>query len=136
MKITVLLISLVFGSFCFAQNKDEGIPDYIPTENLDKKKDANSASLRSKKKRYDVIYRPSAKNILYGNPCAVEATHKMGFEYLVEPRGISGSKSQKGKFVNNLWVKTKLVLRRSPFWKLILKKRFKKCRRMSGDFVG
>jgi len=100
------------------------------------KKDANSPDLRSKKKKYDVIYRPNPKGILYGNPCAVEATHQMGFEYLVEARGIPGSKSQKGKFINNLWVKTKLVFTRSPFWKMSLNKRFKQCRRMSGDFVG
>ncbi len=136
MKITLLLSLLVLATFCAAQKKEKDIRYYIPTENLDKRKDSNSAALRSKKRKYEVLYRPNAKNILYGNPCAVEATHKMGFEYLVEPRRISGSKSQKGKFLNNLWVKTRLVVTRSPFWKLILKKRFKECRKMSGDFVG
>ena len=60
----------------------------------------------------------------------------MGFEYLVEPARLPGSKTWKGKFLNNLWVKTKLVVTRSPFWKLILNNRIKKCRKMSGDLVG
>lgn len=136
MKIYLLLLLILLTISAYSQKTEKGIQDYIPTENLDKKKDANSPALRSKKRKFDVIYRPHNKKILYGNPCAVEATHKMGFEYLVEPRGIQGSKSQKGKFLNNLWVKTKLVVTRSPFWKVILNKRFKKCRRMSGDFVG
>lgn len=132
LSITALL--LAFSSF--AQKKKESFQDYLPTENLEMGKDANNRANRTKKKPYNVIYRPHAKKILYGNPCAVEATRKWGFEYMVEPRKAPRSKTQKGKFLNNLRVKTGLVLKRSPFWKVILKKRFKKCRPMSGDIVG
>ncbi|GAB4245810.1 MAG: hypothetical protein Tsb0034_24520 [Ekhidna sp.] len=100
------------------------------------KKDANKASNRPKRKNISLLYVPTADKILYGNPCATEETHKMGFEYIVEPRNGMESKTVKGKFLNNLWVKTKLVVTRSPFWKLILNNRIKKCRRQSGDFVG
>ncbi|MEQ9403142.1 MAG: hypothetical protein RIM99_06135 [Cyclobacteriaceae bacterium] len=136
MKSITVIITLLAISFCSVAQKQDDIRDHIPTENLDAKKNSNKRAYRSKKRRYDVIYRPHAKKILYGNPCAVEATRKMGFEYMVESRNAVRSATQKGKFLNNLKVKTKLVLTRSPFWKLILKKKFKKCRQKSGDIVG
>lgn len=135
MRIFLCIVLSGLSFFCIAQKKDD-LKDYIPTENLDSKKDSNKKAYKSKKRRYEVIYRPNAKKILYGNPCAVEATRKMGFEYIVESRRAVRSATQKGKFLNNLKVKTKLVLTRSPFWKLILKKKFKKCRQKSGDLVG
>lgn len=120
---------------CLAQ-KEKPVQDEMPTENLAFKKDSNKKVNRPKRKNYDVIYVPNANNILYGNKCVLEQTHKMGFEYLVEPTNIRGSKTAKGKFINNLWVKTKLVVTRTPFWKMILNKKIKKCRQMSGDLVG
>ncbi len=135
MRITFFVAVSCLAYCLFAQRHDD-ILDIIPTENQDIRKDANKRENRSKKKKYDVIYRPTVNSILYGNPCAVEATHKMGFEYMVEPRRINGSKTQKGKFLNNLWVKSKLVVLHSPFWKIVLKKKFKRCRPKSGDIVG
>jgi len=134
-RIIVYLTCIILSFGVFGQ-KSDNIRDLIPTENLDMKKDANNRANRTKKKRYSVIYRPHAKNILYGNPCAVEATHKMGFEYMVESRNATRSASQLGKFWNNLKVKSKLVVTRTPFWRMILKKKFKKCRPKSGDIVG
>ncbi|MEO9871753.1 hypothetical protein [Ekhidna sp.] len=131
--LSVLFISVC--CFCYGQ-KEKPVQDYLPTENLEMKKDANKRSNKPKRKNYPLIYVPNANKILYGNLCALEQTHKMGFEYIVEPRKTYGSRSKKGKFLNNLWVKTKLVTTRSPFWKLILKKKIKKCRKMSGDLVG
>ncbi len=135
MRIILYLTVLISVQICLGQ-KEKSIRDYIPTENLDMRKDANRKENRGALKRYSVIYRPHAKNILYGNPCALEATRKMGFEYMVESRNATRSASQLGKFWNNLKVKTKLVVTRSPFWKMILKKKFKKCRPQSGDIVG
>lgn len=120
---------------CYSQ-KQKTVEQELPTENLDMRKDSNKRVNKPKRKNYSHIYVPNANKILYGNQCVLEETHKMGFEYLVEPRNISGSKNWKGKFVNNLWVKTKLVVTRSPFWKLILNKKIKKCRKLSGDLVG
>lgn len=120
---------------CLAQ-KVKTVEEELPSENLEMRKDSNKRSNRPKRKNLSLIYVPNADNILYGNPCVTDATHKMGFEYIVEPINLPGSKTWKGKFLNNLWVKTKLVVTRSPFWKLILNKKIKKCRKMSGDFVG
>ncbi|WP_425390490.1 hypothetical protein [Ekhidna sp.] len=129
------LASMGVSIFCFSQ-KEKAVKEYLPTENLEMRKDANKSSNRPKRKNYSFIYVPDANKILYGNPCVLEATHKMGFEYMVEPSNMNSSKTWKGKFLNNLWVKTKLVVTRSPFWKLILNRKIKKCRKMSGDLVG
>lgn len=133
-----IFLSIIFFSlaFCVQAQKDRPVEQELPTENLDMRKDSNKRANKPKRKNYGVIYVPNANRILYGNRCVLEETRKMGFEYLVEPPNISGSKSRKGKFINNLWVKTKLVFTRSPFWKMILNKKIKKCRAMSGDLVG
>ena len=134
-KLLFSAILIATGLASFAQ-KDKTVREEMPTENLEMRKDSNKRVNKPKKKKYGLIYVPNADKILYGNPCVLEETHKMGFEYIVEPRNMNGSKSWKGKFLNNLWMKTKLVVTRSPFWKLILNKKIKKCREMSGDLVG
>ncbi|SNT04569.1 hypothetical protein SAMN05421640_2145 [Ekhidna lutea] len=126
---------LCTGLLCLGQ-RVKTVEEHLPTENLEMRKDANKRSNKPKSTNYDFIYVPNADKILYGNQCVLEITHKWGFEYVVEPRNIAGSKNWKGKFLNNLWVKTKLVVTRSPFWKQILRGKIKKCRKMSGDLVG
>ena len=125
----------MMGLACLAQ-KEKSVREELPTGNLEIRKNANKRINKPKRKSYLVIYAPNGDKILYGNQCVLEQTHKMGFEYMVEPRNIAGSKSWKGKFLNNLWAKTKLVATRSPFWKLILKKKIRECREISGDLVG
>lgn len=135
MRVFLILFLISMGVVAFGQSKPYP-QSHLPTENVEMGKDANRRSNKPKRKRYSYIYVPNGDKVLYGNPCATEATHNMGFEYLVEPKGIKGSKTPKGKFLNNFWVKTKLIATRSPFWKAILKSKFKKCRTKSGDFVG
>lgn len=134
MRVFLIFLLLSTGILAFGQKIPYPQSD-LPTENVKMGKDSNKRANKPKRKRYSYIYVPNGNKVLYGNPCATEATHKMGFEYLVEPKG-NGSKTKKGKILNNLWVKTKLVATRSPFWKAILKRKFKECRIKSGDFVG
>ncbi len=119
-----------------AQKGDKTVREYLPTENLSIKKNANKPANRPDKKNIALIYTKDANKILYGNPCAMAETHRMGFEYILEPKNGMGSKTQKGKFFNNLLVKIKLLVTRSPFWKVILNKRIENCRQQTGDFVG
>lgn len=136
MKYLLLFVLFLAGGDLSGQKREKTVSDYLPTENLESRKDANKASNRPKRKKISLIYVKSAHNILYGNACATAETHRMGFEYIVEPSNGLESKTRTGKFLNNLRVKSKLVLRRSPFWKLSLNNRIKKCRRQTGDFVG
>lgn len=136
MRYVLLILVCLGGASLFGQKKEKPVRDYLPTENLEQRKDANKASNRPKRKNISLIYVPSADGILYGNACATEETHRMGFEYIVEPQNGVESKSWAGKLLNNMWVKLKLVVTRSPFWKLTLNNRIRKCRRQTGDFVG
>ncbi|WP_421763102.1 hypothetical protein [Ekhidna sp.] len=136
MSRTLIFIALIAFSLIGFGQKVKPVEKELPTENLQMRKDSNKRANKPKKKRYGQLYVPNADKILYGNQCVLEQTRKMGFEYLVEPPNIAGSKTWKGKFLNNLWVKTKLVVTRSPFWKQILNGKIKKCRKMSGDLVG
>lgn len=129
----------LFVCLCFAlsaQKKEKDVRNHLPTENLDMMKDSNRSANAPQRKKIALIYVRDANKILYGNPCATKETHRMGFEYIVEPRNGLESKTRKGKFLNNLWVKTKLVVTRSPFWKAILNKRIRDCKFQTGDFVG
>ena len=117
-------------------SKPDQITDYIPTENVDFGKEANTPKNIPKEKVMNYIYVNNANGILYGNPCALEETRRMGFEYVLNPIGLRGSIQPDDQFSNNLNVKFKLVFTRSPFWKLILNRRIKQCREVSGDIVG
>lgn len=113
----------------YAQEDSEDRPT-----NFTVHKRINKRKYEPKVKQYDVIYKKNTKKTLYGNPCAIEVTHKMGFEYT--PLAQGKGKTSMGLLVNNTFVKLKLVFTRSPFWKLTLNKRLKDCRLKSGDGIG
>ncbi len=136
MRFALLLLMAALCICASGQKKEKSVSDFLPTENLEAKKDANKASNRPKRKKISLMYVSSADGILYGNACATQETHRMGFEYIVEPQNGLESKSTVGKVINNLWLKTKLFFRRSPVWKLTLKNRIRKCSKQTGDFVG
>ena len=136
MKTALCLVLAISFSPLLAQRKERPLHEQMPTENLESRKDSNKSSNQSKRKRIALLYVKDADKILYGNPCATEETHRMGFEYIVEPKSRLRSKSKVGKFFNNFLVKAKLVVTRSPLWKAILNKRMRSCRQKTGDFVG
>jgi len=115
-------------------NEDD-IKVYFPTSSTGIPNDAIPHN-NEERVYYSVIYKSDAFGILYGNPCAVEATMDMGFIYTVNVDGLPGSITGFNRFLNNAGVKFKLFFTRSPFWKLILNQKIKKCRELSGDFVG
>ncbi|MEQ8473677.1 MAG: hypothetical protein RIC35_20945 [Marinoscillum sp.] len=127
-----VLISALVAS---AQTKNE-YQGHFPTENVKMGMESNKGKNKPKRKHISYLYTVDSKNILYGNPCAVEATRKMGFEYVVQPLGIPGSPDEKDYELNNFLVKMKLFFTRSPFWKAILNKRIRECAEKSGDIVG
>lgn len=137
--VMCLVVGSGFGQSPKKKDKDKrGIEKYIPTENTKLSKFNYIPKEAPRETSYQLIYKSNTKGILYGNPCAYKATHAMGFEYIVEPnkKGAPNSRSRVGKFLNNLWVKTTLVVTRSPFWKANLNKRFKRCQQGTGDIKG
>ena len=135
-KLCLLFILMAISFSANSQEKPDNLKKYLPTDNIDVRSEDNRRANEPKRKRYRQIIVNSTKNILYGNPCALEATHKMGFEYVVQSQGAPGSITGWRLFWNNFKVKARLFVLRSPFWKPILKSKFKKCRIKSGDKVG
>lgn len=131
-RIVVLLVmGMVCSPACFGQSsKKNDLKKYLPTANIDMGKVTNRKANQPKRPKISYLYKRFDNGVLYGNPCATQMTHKMGFEYVMQP--YFGN----GETWNNLWVNLKLVAIKSPFWKLILNHRIKKCREQSGDFVG
>jgi hypothetical protein len=109
------------------------ITDELPTNSTQRKR-VDHRKYEPKRKTYSKIYKLSTKKTLYGNPCALEQTRKMGFEYVPLTKG--RGKTAVGVILNNTAVGAKLFVTRTPFWKLILKNRMKDCRTKSGDGIG
>ncbi len=119
-----------------AQRKTKPVGDYIPSENIDRKKDFNKRRNRPKQKNISLIVKNKGDGLLYGNPCMMQETHRMGFEYSVQVKGLPGSLKFFGRLWRNAGVHTKLIFTRGPWWKLTLNKRVEDCRVKSGDLVG
>ncbi len=130
------LLGLGITDNAIAQKKTREVGEEIPTWAVKKKK--RNAAIKARPKELPVRYIIITKTegVLYGNPCALQETQKMGFQYLLLRKGQPGYENMWEKLDNNLDVKVGLVFRKSPFWKLILKKRIERCRRDTGDFVG
>ena len=123
------------GSLLAQKKKKDPIEKYMPTDNIDYKDD-NKRRNRPKRKKIRYIVKNKTKNTLYGNPCMIEATHKMGFEYVLQVPNTPDSMWEVKRVWDNFKTNVYLVITRSPFWKLILNKKLKKCRIKSGDKVG
>ena len=87
-------------------------------------------------KNIEIIFKMKSGKVLYGNPCLREFTRDMGFEYALQSGNMLNSSGIWNMRGNNLMVYTKLIFKKSPFWKWILNHQVKDCRRKMGDFVG
>lgn len=134
--LSTICLLLVGVKKAAAQSKEKPITKESPSWVLKQKKknEAVKDFPRQQYPRYIII--TETKGVLYGNPCALQETHRMGFEYVLLKKGQPGYETWWNKVGNNLKVKTGLVFRKSPFWKVILKKRIEDCRVNTGDFVG
>ena len=92
-------VFLIASSSLIAQEVNEE----LPTNNTVRKK-LKPKKHKTNPKIYDQLYKKNTKGTLYGNPCAINVTHKMGFEFvpLVQGHG----KTSFGQFINNALVKT------------------------------
>jgi hypothetical protein len=132
----LFLILFVAFSFHGLSAQQKGRTPFEATENIRMKQDDNNARNRPKRKKIRVITKNKGEGILYGNPCMVEETMKMGFEYNVQIPGMPGSMLPWRRRYENFKVHLNLIVTKSPFWKLVLNRRVKDCRLRSGDFVG
>ena len=137
MLIRLALLLLLFAGMTTglrAQSTD--ISDYIPTDNVDKRKDSNKKKNAPKRRTIRYIVKNHGQGLLYGNPCMLEQTRRMGFEYAVQTPGLPGSLRPVKRHWDNVRTWMRLIVLKSPFWKMTLNKRVKDCRKKSGDLVG
>ena len=128
---SVIIISLLAANLSFAQ---ETIPKTSTTDidvKIKKKKERPAG-----KRHYMTIIKTHTKNTLYGNKCFEDFTRQLGFTYQIQVKGQPGSLNGFTRFWHNAGTKTALVFTAWPWWKLRVNKRYKECRKSSGDFVG
>ena len=116
--------------------QDRGSAAFSTDENIRITSKKLKRRVAKNQKNIDIIFKMKSGKVLYGNPCLREFTRDMGFEYALQSANMlnsSGIWSMRG---NNLMVYTKLIFKKSPFWKWILNHQIKDCRRKMGDFVG
>ena len=89
-----------------------------------------------KEKRPIQWVKSSSKGLLIGNPCMEEVTNKMGFVYLIQPKGQEPNQNGLQRNIHNFFAKIKITFRNGPFWKFKLKKKRRECGTETGDFVG
>ena len=128
---TVISMVLLLAGPAYAQ---ETMP---PTSHTDVKAKVNKKKERPKGKRhYMTIVKNNTKKTLYGNKCFEDFTRKLGFIYVIQIKGQSGSLNGFTRFWHNAATKTALMFTAWPWWKLRVNKKYKECRKSSGDFVG
>ncbi|MFY0687321.1 MAG: hypothetical protein JXQ90_09155 [Cyclobacteriaceae bacterium] len=127
---------LTFTIFSVSVNAQRtSIDEFGPTDHIVKKKSQVKKNA-PKRKKISYVVKNKSQHYLYGNPCMKEATQRMGFEYIVQTPGLPGSVKRWRQILDNSLIFGKLIVTRSPFWKMILNKRVKDCRQKSGDWVG
>lgn len=128
--VILFFLSLTLSLSAFAQGT---IP---PTRTTDLNAKMNKKKERPKSKRYMTIIKFNTKQTLYGNKCFEDFTKQLGFIYDIQVKGQFGSTNEFTKFWHNTVVKSGLFLTAWPWWKLRINKRYKECKKSSGDFVG
>ena len=133
-KITFLSIFIIsFGMNAYAQSD---IENKFPTKKLRDKTIEDRKKNHPKKKSISYIYKKSTLNTLYGNPCAISVTRRYRFEYAVEEKKRITSKNFYKRGLHNLGVKFRLFVTKGPWWKIVVNKRLKDCKRKTGDSTG
>lgn len=128
----VLLIGLSLSEIMAQTNVRD-----MPTSKVDTKVNGNAKSNRPATKQVKYIYlKKQRQQSLVGNPCAIQATRKMGFEYQLEHNPKAGFKSGFKRRKHNMGVKIKLFFTKGPWWKSKVNKKIKKCAGKSGDRRG
>ena len=89
-----------------------------------------------KQKKLLYIVKNDGREILYGNKCFLDVQHAMGFEFLIQLKDQPLNRNELARNLHNFGIKFVLLFRNGPFWGITLRKRKKKCRRLSADFVG
>jgi hypothetical protein len=132
----LLLIALLFFGFT-SHSQQSNASEHFPTSRVDQRVNENTKENAPKQLNIRYIYKKNPGDImLYGNPCALQITRDMGFEYAREHRPDDRFSATWRRFKNNLGTKSKLFFTKGPWWKATVNKRIKRCAQYSGDRRG
>lgn len=84
---------------------------------------------------YTQVHIRETKTFLYGNRCAEMEAQKMRVEFIIIPKDIGFGMKLRNFFGVNLNAHAKAFFRNGFFWQKRLKKRIKKCRDATGDYI-
>ncbi len=132
MRIIIFLLFIVPATLAEAQD----VTAHFPTENTTNRRVEKKKKNAPKARNIRYITKNKGQGLLYGNPCMVEQTRRMGFEYVIQTPGLPGTLKPWKRYWENFKTSAVLTLTKSPFWKTILNGRVKNCRKKSGDLVG
>lgn len=136
LPVFLLLLFLSYFMCTKVNAQTDDLKKNMPTQKTAYKANVDRNSLPLIPKDYKYIIKNNTKGIYYGNPCALQVTRKMGFEYDVQVKWTQGSISEPSRNWKNFKVKAGLILRYSPFWKMRLNKKLRDCGLKTGDRVG
>ena len=134
LKYFFVWILLAVALICSGQDKGSTVFSVDESIGITPKK--LKRRVAKNQKNIDIIFKMKSGKVLYGNPCLREFTRDMGFEYALQSANMLNSSGIWNMRGNNLMVYTKLIFKKSPFWKWILNHQVKDCRKKMGDFVG
>lgn len=130
MRLLLLLVFLLNASAGIGQSYEGGSTSKTSLEPQHREK------MDKKEKHLLSWIKTDPRKTLIGNRCMEEVTRKMGFQYVLQPKGQPGNRSEFGRLIHNLGVKIGILFRNGPFWKIKLNKKRKECMAKTGDYAG
>lgn len=85
--------------------------------------------------RYIQVHIRQTKEVLYGNRCAEMEAQKMGIEFIIIPKDIGFGMKLYNIFAVNLNAHLRAFFKNGFFWQKRLKKRIKRCREATADYI-
>ena len=139
-KLFFVLILTVFSNFVLAQSnggkkviKEKSM--VTGQENEWKITGRDAIVKRDSGSRYIQIHIRETKEVLYGNRCAEMEAQKMRVEFIIVPKDIGFGMKLRNFFGVNLNAHAKAFFKNGFFWQKKLKKRIKRCRDATGDYI-
>lgn len=128
----ILFFSFILAFSASSQDK----LDFGDTEKTNEKPTYKSdpSKFEAKRIRHWIVNKP--RGTLKGNKCFEDVCNEMGFEFVVQSKDQRGSYNGLRRVLHNFGVKTTLLFKNGPFWKLKLRKKRKECLRETHDFNG
>lgn len=143
MRYFLAFIFLMFSVSLLAQKKKNDLGTKIikeksqitGQENEWKITGRDAVVMRDSGSRYIQIHITESKEALYGNRCAEMEAQKMGIEFIIIPKDIGYGMTKKNIFFTNLNAHFRAFWKNGFFWKKRLKKRIRRCRDATGDYI-